>query len=82
MSWFTGIIVYLLIWWVVIFTTLPLYIERDKNGPEISGPGAPKDPRLKQKFILTSVIASIIWLFLAALIQSELISFRSFALQS
>jgi predicted secreted protein len=80
MNWFTGVVVYLCIWWVVIFCTLPLWIERDDSeNPEEIGPGAPKDPKIKKKFILTSIISAIIFLMVYILIDIEIVNFREIA---
>lgn len=75
----SGIVVYLCIWWTVIFCTLPLWVKRDMGGPETTAHGAPEDPKLKQKFLLTTVIAAIIWIIVYLLISSDLISFRDMA---
>lgn len=76
MNWFTGIVVYLCIWWVVIFCTLPLWIQRDDSDDPETGPGAPKDPKIKQKFILTTVISAFLWIVTYILITTEIINFR------
>ncbi len=75
----SGIVVYLCIWWVVIFTTLPLWVQRDEGGPEVTAHGAPKDPMLKKKFILTTIISAVIWVGVFICIQSNLIDFRAIA---
>ena len=75
----TGIVVYLCIWWVVVFCTLPLWIQRDdSDDPEI-GPGVPKDPKIKQKFILTSIISALIWIVTYICIEMKIIDFRALA---
>ncbi|MFP4312825.1 MAG: DUF1467 family protein [Alphaproteobacteria bacterium] len=82
MNWFTGVVVYLCIWWLVVFCTLPLWVERDdRENPAEVGPGAPKDPQIKKKFILTSIISAIIWLITYILIQMEVIDFYAIANQ-
>lgn len=76
----TAIVVYLCIWWVVVFCTLPLWIERDDSeNPEEVGPGAPKDPKIKQKFMLTTVISAVIWIIVYLLITNEVIDFYELA---
>ncbi len=72
MGWFTGIVVFLLTWWVVIFMVLPWGLKRDADG-------TPKDPRLIFKIILTTVISVLFWLIIYALIEADVISFRDMA---
>lgn len=81
MSLVSGIVVYLITWWVVIFCTLPLWIERDERGPEITAHGAPKDPKLKKKFLLTTIISALIWLVVYACIEANIMDFRGIAAQ-
>jgi len=81
MNIFSAIVVYILIWWMVFFCMLPLgirNIERPKDG---AMPGAPVDPGLKRKLILTTAIASLLWIAIFALITSNLISFHDMSLK-
>ncbi|MFN3701791.1 MAG: DUF1467 family protein [Alphaproteobacteria bacterium] len=75
----SGIVVFVCIWWTVIFCTLPLWVKRDESGPEITGPGAPENPKIKEKFILTTLITSALWLVVYVLVSIEVISFREIA---
>jgi predicted secreted protein len=72
MSLFTGVAIYLTIWWTVLFAVLPLgtisHAEAGIDKGDGGDPGAPVDPKLKQKFLLTTAIATvvfaIIWLII------------------
>lgn len=80
MSWFTGTIVYVLTWWIVIFMFLPLRIEPNKAKDPSGGlAGAPDNPHLKYKFGLTTLLSAVIWLVIYGLIEIELIDFRAIA---
>lgn len=68
----SGIVVYLLTWWIVIFAVLPWGIRRDITGK-------PENPRLGRKLLITSVIAGILWLIVYGLIAADIISFREMA---
>lgn len=73
----TGIVVYLIVWWMVFFCVLPLRVQSQQEVGEIepgSEPGAPADPQLKYKFKLTSVIAAGFWLVYFVLWEFELVS--------
>jgi predicted secreted protein len=61
----TGIVVFLIVWWMVFFTVLPLGVRSQQEEGDIvpgSEPGAPGDPRLKWKMALTTTITSGLWL--------------------
>ncbi len=79
MDWFSGIIVFLLIWWVALFTVLPLGVERDMGGPETTAHGAPKNANMKKKFLITTALSAIIWLVVFGLIEADIINFRDIA---
>ena len=61
-----SIIVYILIWWIIFFSVLPLGIQSNKQKFEerIDGmdPGAPINPKIAKKFLITTIITSIILL--------------------
>ena len=61
MDWITGIATYFLIWWVTIFMVLPLGHVAPEKQQAGHDQGASDTPRLKQKFILNSVLALVIW---------------------
>ncbi len=76
MTVLSGLVVYALTWWVVLFAVLPLKITAsDKTVPGIM-PGAPAHPRLKQKLLLTTLISLLVWGLICAVITSNLITFR------
>jgi predicted secreted protein len=56
------VFVFILIWWVVIFAVLPFGNAPSEKADMALGQArsAPAKPRLKQKFIWTSIIALII----------------------
>jgi predicted secreted protein len=77
-DWFTGIVVYLLIWWLALFCVLPIGTRPvEQADPDAGGwRGAPAKPMLGRKLLGTTVLAAILWLGAYALIESDLISFR------
>lgn len=68
-----GIVLYAVIWFMVFFVILPI---REKSQAEeglvVPGTpeGAPADPRIKRKMILTTMIGSAIWAVVAYVILS------------
>jgi predicted secreted protein len=65
MSLFTGFAIYLTIWWTVLFAVLPLgtitHAEAGIDKGDGGDPGAPVDPKLKQKFLLTTAISTVVF---------------------
>lgn len=79
MNIFTGIIVFLLIFWTLLFTILP-WGNRAKDEAEVGMAGsAPANPRVKQKFLITFVISCVMWVIIAVLIHLEIIDFYAIA---
>jgi len=62
MDWFTGIILYILIWWVTLFAVLPFGTKPVVKPDEQTGwRGAPEQPHLLRKAIATTIVAAIVW---------------------
>jgi len=76
MSWATGLMVYLVIWWTILFAVLPLGVKRVENPGRGQDPGAPQRPQLLRKAIITSLVAAILWLGFYFLHQADVFSFR------
>jgi len=77
MGWFTGCVLYLLIWWTVLFAVLPIGTRTNENADPTSGwRGAPERPQLLRKAIITTVVASVVWCAVYVLISSDYLSFR------
>ena len=72
----SGIVVYILLWWWVLFMVLPFGAQ----APEIIEKGhatsAPAKPRLLNKMIITSLIAAMLWFGVDAIISSGIFTFR------
>jgi predicted secreted protein len=76
MGWVTGIVVYILTWWVVLFAILPLWVNPTEPGEVGYAAGAPKRPRMWLKAAVTSGIAGVLWLGIYVLVHEPWISFR------
>lgn len=81
MNIFSAVVVFVLVWWMVFFCTLPFGIRSIEKPEGGAMPGAPVNPGLKRKLILTTLIAVVVWLAIYALITSDLISFHDMALK-
>lgn len=66
----TALAIYFVIWWTVLFVTLPFGIRSQREeGEEIEGtdPGAPSMPRMGRKMLWTTIISAIIYAVMATL---------------
>ena len=61
-----GLAVYFVIWWTVLFVTLPFGVRSQaEDGEVVQGtePGAPVLPGLAKKALITTILAGIIFAF-------------------
>jgi len=72
----SGIVVYVMLWWLTLFTVLPVGVRREDSVEQGNDPGAPKNPMLLRKLLATTVIAAIVWVVVDQVVRSDLISFR------
>ena len=66
MSIASGLAVYFVIWWTVLFAVLPFGVRsQHEAGETVAGtePGAPVLPGLLKKAAITSVIAAVVFAF-------------------
>jgi len=79
MTVFTGIILYLLIWWLALFCVLPIGTRPDSQGKMEEGGwrGAPQKHLMGWKILGTTGLAAVIWFGVFLLIESEWLSFRT-----
>lgn len=73
------IVLYAVCWFMCLFVVLPLRLTTQNDTGEIApgtAPSAPTDPRMRRKFLWTTVAATIIWAALCAVILSGVITVR------
>jgi len=77
-----SIIIYTMIWWMVFFSILPIGIESNKKifKDKIKGfdAGAPKNPKIGKKFLITTVITSILFIIIYYIIDLGFFNLRNF----
>lgn len=79
MSWVSGLFVYFITYWTVLFAVLPWGNHADPAPQVGHAPSAPANPRLKQKFIATGIVSAIIWVIIYVLVEVEVINFHEAA---
>ena len=77
-----SIIVYVMIWWVIFFSVLPVGIQSNKetfkDNIEGADPGAPKNPKIAKKFLITTIITSILFIMIYYLVKLGFFNLRDF----
>lgn len=80
MTIFTSIVVFVVIWWLVFFITLPIgsksYYEAGEESEVGHVESAPLKPRIWMKMLASTGIAAVIWLVIFFLVRSGALSFR------
>ena len=77
MNWFTGFVLFVIIWWVALFAVLPIGTTPVVQADDISGwRGTPRRPRLLMKFVATTIVTCVLWTGAYLLIRSDYVSFR------
>ena len=74
----TGLaIIYIIIWWIVFFSILPIDVNRQKTH-RIKGEdaGSPENPKIFKKFINCTGITSIIFIIIYLLVKYEYLNLR------
>ena len=74
----TGLaIIYIIIWWIVFFTILPIDVNRQKS-IKIDGEdtGSPENPKILKKFIYCTGITTVIFAIIYLLIKYEYLNLR------
>jgi predicted secreted protein len=77
-----SIIVYVMIWWIIFFSVLPVGIKSNKeafrNSIEGADPGAPKNPKIGKKFLITTIITSILFIMIYYIVDLGFFNLRNF----
>jgi len=76
----TGVAIFFLIWWVVLFAVLPWGVRSQHEGGEVApgtDPGAPTVPRLGRKLVWTTLVAGVIFAACYVVYTDRLISLDS-----
>jgi len=77
-----SIIVYVMIWWIIFFSVLPIGIQSNKetfkDNIEGADPGAPKNPKIAKKFLITTIITSILFIVIYYLVNNDFLNLRNF----
>ena len=71
-----AIVVYVVLWWIVLFTVLPWGVRPPDNPEPGHATGAPEKPRILLKFAVTTLISAVLFAAVYWFIDQGFISFR------
>ncbi|TVR98313.1 MAG: DUF1467 family protein [Rhodospirillales bacterium] len=79
MGWLTGIAVFIVVWWIVIFAVLPWGVRPVEADDVAKGHmhGAPQRPRLLLKMALTTLVAVVVWAIIYVIVVYSGLTFRT-----
>ena len=74
-----SLVVFVCLWWIVFFAMLPTDVNREKKD-NIEGvdPGAPENPKILKKIVISTAITSIIFIIIYLLVKYEYFNLRNF----
>ena len=67
------LVVFIVIWSIVFFITLPIGIKQDKNHKAGNDKGAPANPNIKNKIFITTLISVILSIIYYLLVENRII---------
>ena len=75
----TGLaIIFIIIWWIVFFSILPIDVNRAKSQLiEGEDPGSPENPKMLKKFLYCTGITTFIFTIIYLLIKFEYLNLRN-----
>ncbi len=75
-NWFTGALVYVIIWWTVIFAVLPWGVKVPEEPEPGHAASAPENPLMGRKVLITTAISTVLWVIAYLIIESDLLPLR------
>ena len=74
-----SLIIFVLIWWIIFFSLLPIDVDR-KHREIVEGVdrGSPENPRIIKKIFYTTIITSIIFVGISMLVKYDYLNLRRF----
>jgi predicted secreted protein len=76
----TGVAIFFLIWWIVLFAVLPWGVHSQQEDEEISpgtDPGAPAIPNLRRKLVWTTLVSVVVFAACYVIYVERLVTLES-----
>ena len=72
-----AIVLFAVFWFLALYMILPLFVRSQEEAGEVepgTSAGAPDQPLMKKKLIWTTITATVLWIVVFTIIESDLIS--------
>jgi predicted secreted protein len=79
MGWPLDVALYIIVWWLIFFAVLPWGVRPANEGEKGFDAGAPANPRLLLKAVVTSLVAAVLAYGIHAALVVELAKLRTAA---
>ena len=79
MNLVTGIVVFIIIWWLTLFMVLPWGVSRTENPEAGHDHGAPSRPMIFRKILITTGITAVAFAVLYGIVDAEIFSLQDLA---
>jgi predicted secreted protein len=77
MNWFSGVVLYILIWMLTLFAVLPIGTTPQADADAATGwRGAPSQVSMWRKVLITTIVAAILFAAAFVVIENDWLSFR------
>jgi predicted secreted protein len=76
----TGLAIFFLIWWIVLFAVLPWGVRSQEEGGDIApgtDPGAPAIPNLRKKLVWTTLVSVVVFAACYVIYVERLVTLES-----
>lgn len=77
MTWFSALVLLMIIWWTTLFLTLPFGVRSQHEDDDVvpgSEPGAPQISLIGRKMMVTTAITIVIFAIVYYIIEYEVIT--------
>ena len=73
-----SIVLYVILWWIIFFSILPLDVNRVRSDNiKANDPGAPENTKLLKKVVITTLFNTIIFVVIYLLVKYEYLNIRN-----
>ena len=77
MNWASGVVLYTMIWMLSLFAVLPIGTQPENGADQATGwRGTPRQARMWRKALITTIVATVLFVIALVVIENDWLSFR------